>query len=57
MNKKSTLIYQFNSLKNSSAIVFDLQEFLVEEDKLRQELKNLRNIRLKSPEIKILQKL
>ncbi len=56
MNKNSTLIYQFNSLKSSSPIIFDLQKLLREEDKLRHELRNFKQIRLKSPKIEILKK-
>ncbi len=56
MNKKSTLIYQFNSLNINSTIIFDLQELLIEEEKLRQKLKDLKRIKLKSPEIRVLQK-
>ena len=56
MNKNSTLIYQFNSLKSNAPLIFDLQELLREEDQLRQKLKNFKQIRLKSPKIEILQK-
>jgi len=55
MNKNSTLIYQFNSFKSKNPIVFDLQELLKDEDLLRKELRNFKHIRLKSPQIKILQ--
>lgn len=57
MNKNSTLIYQFNSFKNSQPIVFDLQELLRDEEKLRHQLRNFKQIKLKSPEIEILQKM
>ena len=57
MNKNSTLIYQFNSLKNALPIVFDLQELLRDEEKLRHQLRNFKQIKLKSPKIEILQKM
>lgn len=53
MNKNSTLIYHFNSLSDSKPILFDLQQFLRDDETLRIELKNLKNIRLKSPKIGI----
>ena len=56
MNKNSTLIYQFNSLKSDSPLIFDLQKLLREETKLRQKLRNFKQIRLKSPKIEIFQK-
>ena len=57
MNKNSTLIYQFNSLKDSSPIVFDLQQLLRDEEILRVQLRDLKKVRLKSPKIEVLQKM
>ena len=53
MNKISTLIFHYNSLTDSKPILFDLQQLLRDEEQLRFELKNFKNIRLKSPKIEI----
>lgn len=56
MNKKSTLIYQFNTLNPSTNVLFDLNEFLKEEAQMKDRLKGLRKLKLKSPRIKVLEK-
>ncbi len=54
MNRKSTLIYQFNSLTNSVPLIFDLQELLREDEELKAKLKNFNRIIIKSPSIEVL---
>jgi hypothetical protein len=56
MNKKFTLIYQFNTFRKPSASVFSLQKLLEDDNKLQKELRTLKNFRLESPPIKILEK-
>lgn len=54
MNRKSTLIYQFNSLTNTVPLIFDFQELLRDDAKLKVKLKNFNRIVIKSPQIEIL---
>jgi hypothetical protein len=55
MTKRSTLIYQFNSLTSKASMVYDLRELLQEEELFRNKLKDFKNIRIKSPKLEILQ--
>jgi hypothetical protein len=56
MNKKSTLIYQFSTFNPSQNVLFDLNEFLKAEAKMRDRLKGLKKFKLKGPRIKVLEK-
>jgi len=55
MTRNSTLIYQ--TINTKETYVINLQEFLEEESLLKSKLINLKNFRLKSPEIEIIRTL
>ena len=52
MTRNSTLIFQI--INNQDTYIINLQELLNEESLLKNKLKSLKNITLKSPEIEII---
>ena len=52
MTRNSTLIYQIINKKDT--YIINLQELLKEESLLKNNLKSLKNIRLRSPQIEII---
>jgi len=54
--RNSTLIYQLNSKTSEQATIFCLQSLLEEEYLLKDKLFFFKDIRIKSPRIKILSK-
>ncbi len=55
MNRKSTLIYQFNTINASHDVLFDLNDLLKAEEEMRIRLKGLKKFKLKAPKIKVLE--
>ena len=55
MTRNSTLIYQF--INNEEAQIYNLQELLEDEYLLKNKLKNLQKIRIKSPQVEIIRNL
>ncbi len=57
MNRKFTLIYYATNLEQPNGMCLDVFRFLEEEQKWRQAFSAMKQMTVKSPEIKVLKKL